>query len=257
MVLENHGDIPDREDDAVEGREDSPDQENSADGGMPEPDDSLSERVADNTSSDANSGDVSERDSSTDNDQTALPGPEPSTSLPNADAPAMPHLTTHRALPPAAAYAINSIDAPTSAGIGFGDTTDPAPLDDASDDPVIGDRSGFNVLPEAFSERESPATAATPRQGFPDESTTRHRDAASRVERAFVRYATPDASQADTRKRLEIEVEVSVANMEQLTRIAVDESKHELKLIAYQSVDEVRSDLYKLRSELRAVWGRY
>lgn len=92
---------------------------------------------------------------------------------------------------------------------------------------------------------------------YTDEALRRKRDAASRVEQAFFKQATAEAGHPRTRRRLEIEVEVTVQNVERITRIAIDESKRTLKQVVNEPIEELRFDLFKLTSEIHVVFGRY
>ena len=57
-------------------------------------------------------------------------------------------------------------------------------------------------------------------------------------------------------KRLEIEVEVTVANADRISLIAVDKAKREFKLLASDAVYQVRQDLRTFRESYRDAWGR-
>ena len=59
------------------------------------------------------------------------------------------------------------------------------------------------------------------------------------------------------KKRLEIEVEITVTNQQRISTIAVDKSKDELKLFAGDAVYKVKKDLRTFRESYRDAWGRW
>jgi hypothetical protein len=57
-------------------------------------------------------------------------------------------------------------------------------------------------------------------------------------------------------RRLEIEVEVTVANMQRLSLVAVEAAKPEFRKMADSAVYKLRQDFRDFRDSYRAIWGR-
>lgn len=57
-------------------------------------------------------------------------------------------------------------------------------------------------------------------------------------------------------QRLVIEIEITLGNAEHVTRIAVNESKREFKLLALAAVEDLKDKFWQFRNEIRTVWGR-
>ena len=59
------------------------------------------------------------------------------------------------------------------------------------------------------------------------------------------------------KKRLEIEVEITVTNQQRISTIAVDKSLDAFKLFAGDAVYKVSQDLRTFRESYRDAWGRW
>ncbi len=57
-------------------------------------------------------------------------------------------------------------------------------------------------------------------------------------------------------ERLQIEVEITVANAERISRIALEEAKAEFKKLASQAVQRLDEKFYEYRAQQRVLWGR-
>lgn len=79
--------------------------------------------------------------------------------------------------------------------------------------------------------------------------------APSTAEERFSFYTPPRGTSTDV-QRLVIEVEVTLANGQRVSQIAVGESKQEFKRLAAAAVYNVKENLREFRESYRAVWGR-